>query len=517
MYFRNEYAFLSNMYECSIKFNGITYRNVEACFQAQKDLSRSKEFSNLDGYTAKRLGRRVKLRSDWQQIKVDLMFRIIYEKFRSNKELQYKLVATGDIELVEDNTWNDTFWGRCDGVGENMLGKILMDVRDMFNPDPSDKRNLKQMNSNSNIQSEVNKMKKNKLQTQIFVVGKCRPKQEVRVVKGKTFTINNINAKDVLTGLSGNEFTKTKNRYIFNTDATEFYFSSKQWNPDVADYTDYILHEPDEPYKDIVDVVYQQYLYNKKCIQLAQMNTKCAVYIDDKKVWTSRQPVYLLEAYLKDRNITAQNNLITNKHYYTFNEKDCRQVREMYNACVKAGISKALLKKPIEYIIEFVDEYADMYEVSVNKTKLKTIKDTFRNIGAGHNAVWTVNKNQIVDYDMSLNNDFVIAYYHILYLQHYGFEPDHTKYARCPHCGSWYSLSAPHRPGRCRNCETIETREDFMDSIVEFDVEFRDWLYDANDYDNEDFMDNATEFDVEFRNWLYDTDDGDADDYDSEF
>lgn len=39
------------------------------------------------------------------------------------------LMATGNAELVEGNTWNDTFWGICNGTGENHLGKLLMKVR----------------------------------------------------------------------------------------------------------------------------------------------------------------------------------------------------------------------------------------------------------------------------------------------------------------------------------------------------------------------------------------------------
>lgn len=33
-------------------------------------------------------------------------------------------------EIVEDNYWGDTFWGRCNGSGQNNLGKILMEIRD---------------------------------------------------------------------------------------------------------------------------------------------------------------------------------------------------------------------------------------------------------------------------------------------------------------------------------------------------------------------------------------------------
>lgn len=61
--FRDDYYFLSNFYGCNITYNGITYRNNEAAFQAQKDIKRSEEFANLSPASAKRLGRKVMLSS----------------------------------------------------------------------------------------------------------------------------------------------------------------------------------------------------------------------------------------------------------------------------------------------------------------------------------------------------------------------------------------------------------------------------------------------------------------------
>lgn len=54
---------------------------------------------------------------------------LVREKFR-NPLLRAMLLATEDVELVEGNSWNDTFWGVCKGVGLNWLGQILMKVRD---------------------------------------------------------------------------------------------------------------------------------------------------------------------------------------------------------------------------------------------------------------------------------------------------------------------------------------------------------------------------------------------------
>jgi predicted NAD-dependent protein-ADP-ribosyltransferase YbiA (DUF1768 family) len=50
-------------------------------------------------------------------------------KFSTHQELRERLLATGEAELIEGNTWNDTFWGVCKGEGQNWLGKILMEVR----------------------------------------------------------------------------------------------------------------------------------------------------------------------------------------------------------------------------------------------------------------------------------------------------------------------------------------------------------------------------------------------------
>ena len=129
MRFRGNYWFLSNMYQAPIQYNSIVYPCVECCFQAQKCPERSKEFAHIDGFSAKKLGRLVKLRPDWEQVKDDLMLRIVRAKFMGYPELGEMLMnVTGDI--VEENDWRDTYWGVCNGSGQNKLGKILMKIRD---------------------------------------------------------------------------------------------------------------------------------------------------------------------------------------------------------------------------------------------------------------------------------------------------------------------------------------------------------------------------------------------------
>lgn len=130
--FEGKYRFLSNFSNHPVTFDGLTYKNSEAAFHAQKDPSRAKEFVNLNPSQAKRLGRRVKLRDDWEQVKDDIMFDIVMAKFQQHGDIREKLIETKGIDLEEGNTWGDKYWGTVDGKGKNKLGKILMRVRDIL-------------------------------------------------------------------------------------------------------------------------------------------------------------------------------------------------------------------------------------------------------------------------------------------------------------------------------------------------------------------------------------------------
>lgn len=129
-YFTGDYYFLSNFYPADITYNGLTYKNAEAAFQAQKCLEMSTSFTDLQPAQAKRLGRRVKLRQDWESVKLGIMYDIVYVKFTANADLKDKLMATGNAVLIEGNDWGDTYWGVANGFGRNMLGKTLMRIRD---------------------------------------------------------------------------------------------------------------------------------------------------------------------------------------------------------------------------------------------------------------------------------------------------------------------------------------------------------------------------------------------------
>ena len=129
--FRDEHDYLSNFYSCPVEYDGLTYQNTEAAFQAAKCVDRNEreKFVSLSPGQAKKLGRKVDLREDWETVKIDVMRDVLKSKFSLNSELREKLIATGDVELIEGNHWNDRFWGVCRGKGQNHLGKLLMELR----------------------------------------------------------------------------------------------------------------------------------------------------------------------------------------------------------------------------------------------------------------------------------------------------------------------------------------------------------------------------------------------------
>lgn len=135
--FRGQYYFLSNYYVAPVTYEGLTYQNNEAAFQAAKVTFGRERFVRLDPSAAKALGRKVQLRSDWEDVKDKVMYEVCKAKFSQNADLTEKLLATGDKYLEEGTTgWHDNTWGNCncekckDIPGENRLGKILMRVRE---------------------------------------------------------------------------------------------------------------------------------------------------------------------------------------------------------------------------------------------------------------------------------------------------------------------------------------------------------------------------------------------------
>ena len=133
MTFRGKYGFLSNMYAATFKWDGRTYLNSEAAFQSAKSLDPAvrDRFSEMTGVVAKREGKRVRLRGDWEVVKDAIMEEVVRAKFSQNPDLLRKLIDTGDMVLIEGNRWHDTYWGvdLTTGRGENHLGIILMKIR----------------------------------------------------------------------------------------------------------------------------------------------------------------------------------------------------------------------------------------------------------------------------------------------------------------------------------------------------------------------------------------------------
>lgn len=136
--FRGEYAFLSNFFEHPVEVEGVTYPTNEHAFQALKTRETSERYQVQQAPTpasAKARGRKVTMREDWGTARFEEMGRVLRAKFR-DPELRRKLLATGDRQLIEGNTWRDTTWGAIqdknsgEWKGRNELGKLLMQIRD---------------------------------------------------------------------------------------------------------------------------------------------------------------------------------------------------------------------------------------------------------------------------------------------------------------------------------------------------------------------------------------------------
>ena len=141
--FRGKYFFLSNFYEAPVTWQGITYDNNESAFQSAKVLDEKtrKSFAHLAPSMAKRKGRKVPLRYDWEKVKDNIMYEICLAKFSQNEDLRQKLLDTGNEYLEEGNTWGDTYWGTVNGKGKNKLGKTLMKVRECLKGDDKSENN----------------------------------------------------------------------------------------------------------------------------------------------------------------------------------------------------------------------------------------------------------------------------------------------------------------------------------------------------------------------------------------
>lgn len=151
MKFRGEYRFLSNFADCKVRVHNIICSSTEVAYQLLKtlvpeeialfvilepgekyDMNADKVYNSVSARTAKYLSHRITTRADWKQVKLQIMYDILCVKFKHNDYFKQKLLATGNIEIIEHNTWNDKFWGVDEntGIGENNLGKLIMKIRD---------------------------------------------------------------------------------------------------------------------------------------------------------------------------------------------------------------------------------------------------------------------------------------------------------------------------------------------------------------------------------------------------
>lgn len=130
--FVGKYRFLSNFYPCRIHLDGVFYPSVEHAYQAAKTADPGERKTIREAATpgeAKKAGRKVTLRPGWcEDMQLKIMKKLLQQKF-SVEPLKSLLLDTGDAELVEGNTWRDTFWGVCNGQGKNQLGHLLTCVR----------------------------------------------------------------------------------------------------------------------------------------------------------------------------------------------------------------------------------------------------------------------------------------------------------------------------------------------------------------------------------------------------
>jgi len=129
--FSGLYRWLSNFWPIQIEYEGKIYPSVEHAYQAAKTLDNGdREAIRIEPNpaAAKKLGNKVQLREDWEDIKLKVMRKLLKQKFSKDPWMSM-LIATADRKLIEGNWWNDTYWGVCKGKGENRLGKLLMAIR----------------------------------------------------------------------------------------------------------------------------------------------------------------------------------------------------------------------------------------------------------------------------------------------------------------------------------------------------------------------------------------------------
>lgn len=131
---KNEYGAFSNFSRHSVDLDGKTWPTSEHYYQAKKfldyDTQEMIRALKSPGQAAKEGRKRsLPLRSDWEEVKDDVMRDAIRAKFTQHEDLKELLLSTDQEYLIEDSPV-DYYWGcGADGSGKNMLGRILMEIR----------------------------------------------------------------------------------------------------------------------------------------------------------------------------------------------------------------------------------------------------------------------------------------------------------------------------------------------------------------------------------------------------
>ena len=135
--FKGEYRWLSNFWPCLIIKGDYTYPSTENAYQASKFTETNRVFFTTcsPAKSKERGSKLLALPDNWEAKKIEIMRVLIRQKFRVGTFNAELLIKTGDCLIVEGNSWGDTFWGVCDGKGENHLGRILMTQRENLKAD----------------------------------------------------------------------------------------------------------------------------------------------------------------------------------------------------------------------------------------------------------------------------------------------------------------------------------------------------------------------------------------------
>lgn len=133
--FFGPFRFLSNFYISSVVYDGVLYNSSEHAYMSQKTFDeeiREQIRAAPRPIDAKNVARKAPLRADWEEVKIKIMYEVLWAKFTQNPELKFLLLSTDNRYLEETNSWGDVIWGVCDMEGQNILGQLLMLIRNQL-------------------------------------------------------------------------------------------------------------------------------------------------------------------------------------------------------------------------------------------------------------------------------------------------------------------------------------------------------------------------------------------------